>query len=325
MRIFDPEFLKRPSAYEHPVNSIEVRETHISWVFLTGDFAYKVKKEVKFGDILDFSTLSRRKEFCHKEIELNARFSKDIYLNVFSINSEGKINGSGEPIEYGVRMKQLPEECLMSNKLKKNEVTIEAIKKIAESLAIFHKNSKKVPEYGKLKYIGEKWDENFRTTSQFRTIDEEFREKVVGFMIGNKGLFQERINGGWITDNHGDFQSQNIFLLPNEEVKIFDCIEFNPLLRYGDLSEDVGFLAMDLDFWDKTYLSDHFVKTYIECSGDELLDDIIYFFKCYRAYVRGKVYGFQAANDKDEKTRKELKQLSDKYFQLAHSYVPKFS
>ena len=325
LRTFDPEFLKRPSAYEHPVNSIEVRETHISWVFLTGDFAYKVKKEVKFGDILDFSTLSRRKEFCHKEIELNARFAKDIYLNVFSINSEGKINGSGEPIEYGVRMKQLPEECLMSNKLIKNEVSKAAITKIAESLAIFHRNSEKVPEYGKLKYIGEKWDENFRTTSQFRTINEEFRENVVGFMLGNRGLFQERINEGRITDNHGDFQSQNIFILPNDEVKIFDCIEFNPLLRYGDLSEDVGFLAMDLDFCDKSSLSDHFVKTYIECSEDDLLNDIIQFFKCYRAYVRGKVYGFQATNEENNEKRRELKQLSGKYYELAHSYVPKFS
>ncbi len=317
--------LKKTSAYDHPVDSIEIRETHISWVFLTGKYAYKVKKAVKFGDILDFSTLDLRKTFCHKEIELNARFSKDIYLDVFSIDSDGQINGSGDIIEYGVRMKQLPEQCLMCKKLEKKEVSQPMVTKIAESLANFHRTTEKVPEYGQLKYIGEKWDENFRTTSQFREIDQDFKEKVVGFMLGNKGLFQERINEGCITDNHGDLQSHNIFILSEDEIKIFDCIEFNPLLRYGDLAEDVGFLTMDLDFWGEPSLSDSLLKSYIEFSGDELLQEVIYFFKCYRAYVRGKVYGFQAMNEQNDDMREKQKSLSEKYYDLAYSYVPKFS
>lgn len=317
--------LETETAYEHPIKSIEIRETHISWVFLTGSFAYKVKKSVKFGDILDFSTLELRKKFCQKEIELNRRFSPDIYIDVFSVNSEGKINQPGEIIEYGVKMKQMPEKCLMKNILMKKGVTASAIEKIANVLADFHDHTKKVPERGKLKYIWEKWDENFRTTSQFRTESEEFQEKIFGFMRGNQGLFQERINDDRITDNHGDLCSNNIFILPNDQIKIFDCIEFNPLLRYGDLCEDVGFLAMDLDFWEEQKLSKLFIKKYVAFSGDELLPEIIDFFKCYRAYVRGKVYGFQGMNEPNTQIKDDLVTLSNKYYDLAKSYIPNFT
>lgn len=316
--------LEIDTAYDHTIESIEIRETHISWIYLTGLYAYKVKKAVKFGDILDFSTLELRKKFCQQEIELNSRFSPDIYIDVFTINSKGKINQPGEIIEYGVKMKQMPEDCLMKNILMKKAVSTSAIEKIAEVLANFHKNTIKVPERGKLKYIWEKWDENFRTTSQFRTESEEFQEQIFGFMRGNQGLFQERINDDRITDNHGDLCSNNIFILPNEKIKIFDCIEFNPLLRYGDLCEDVGFLAMDLDFYDESKLSELFIEKYVEFSGDELLPEIIDFFKCYRAYVRGKVYGFQGMNEPDTQKKDDFVALSNKYYDLAKSYIPKF-
>ncbi|MFX0173942.1 MAG: hypothetical protein ACFE9L_18815 [Candidatus Hodarchaeota archaeon] len=323
-KVFDPNMLQSPSAYDHPAEKIEIRETHVSWVFLTGSFAYKIKKPVKFGDILDFSTLDLRKKFCQEELKLNSRFSSDLYLNIFYINSEGKINGPGKPIEYGVLMKQLPEKYLMSSLLSKKGVTKSAVNQIARTLAVFHEKTEKVPEWGEMKYIAEKWDENFRTTSQFRKVNEKFQQQIEGFMLGNKGLFQERINEGCITDNHGDLQSHNIFILPEENIRIFDCVEFNPLLRYGDLAEDVGFLAMDLDYWGEQNLSSSFVESYIKHSEDELLVEIIDFFKCYRAYVRGKVYGFQASNETNEIERKKQIEISNRYYELAESYILKF-
>ena len=312
--------LMKSSAYDYSVENIELRETHISWVFLSGDFAYKVKKPVKFGDILDFSTLELRKKFCEQEISLNSRFSPDMYLNTFFIDNKGLINGSGNIIEYGVKMKRLPEKYLLVNLIEEKKVNKESISRIAELIAKFHKNTEKVPEYGDLKYIGEKWDENFRTTATFRSIDESFREKVKGFLQGNRGLFQERINADRITDNHGDFQSRNIFVLPKNEVIIFDCIEFSSLLRYGDVAEDVGFLAMDLDFLNERELSKHFVDEYSKFSGDELIRDNISFFKAYRAYVRGKVYGFQANAEVDNVKNVQLTTLSEKYYTLAYQY-----
>jgi len=318
---FQPAMLLNTTAYSESVDNIEIRDTYVSWVFLTGSYAYKVKKPVKFGEILDYSTLELRKKFCKKEIELNSRFSPEMYIDTFSIDNSGKINGDGEIIEYGVRMKQIPEEYLLCNLLDQRKVTNSCIENIAKDLASFHAKTKKVPEYGDLKYIGEKWDENFRTTSKFRQINEDFRYKISCYLRGNRGLFKERIHEGRITDNHGDFQSRNIFILPEEKAVFFDCIEFNPLLRYGDVAEDVGFLAMDLDFWGEKKLSKLFIESYIKFSLDDLLEEHIIFFKCYRAYVRGKVYGFQAAMEPNEEKKYEGCDISEKYYNLAYNYA----
>ena len=306
--------------YDIKVQSIQIKSMPISWVFLTGEYAYKVKKPVQFGDILDFSTLKQRKQFCEAEISLNKRFSPDMYIDTFTINSEGKINGEGTPIEYGVKMKEFPQNCLLSDLLHSNKVTNEIVKRIAKKIASYHMQAVRVPKYGEIKYIGEKWDENFRTTSTFRKIKEEFREDVSCFIKGNRGLFQERINEGRITETHGDFQPRNIFVLPNLEIKIFDCIEFNPLLQHGDVAEDVGFLMMELEFSEKNHLAKSFFETYVRKTGDDLLEENISFFKSYRAYVRGKVYGFQASFESDIQKKEEMNQISDDYYQLAYSY-----
>ncbi len=317
---FEPEMLLKSSAYNHSAETIKLRDTPFSWVFLCGDFAYKVKKPVKFGDILDFSSLELRREFCEQEIILNSRFSPDLYIDTFTINKKGKINGEGAIIEYGVKMKRLPEDYLLVNLIKSKRVSSESIKAIAKFLADFHDRTQKIPEYGDLKYIGEKWDENFRTSVTFHTIDDSFREKITCFLRGNRGLFRERINENRITDNHGDFQARNIFVCPNHKVVTFDCIEFNPLLRYGDVAEDVGFLAMDLDFLGAKDLSEYFVEMYIDFSDDFLLQENIDFFKCYRAFVRGKVYGFQAKIEADLGKKELNTTLSKKYFELATEY-----
>ncbi len=320
MNEFQPKMLLSPSTYGYPVENIIMRETPFSWVFLSGDFAYKVKKPIKFGEILDFTTLELRKEFCEQEILLNSRFSPELYIDTFTIDNTGKIDGFGTIIEYGVKMKRLDEAYLLVNLLKEKKVTKESVAVVAETLANFHDETTKVPEYGGLKYIGEKWDENFRTTASFYPADKTFREKVTCFLRGNRGLFRERMNENRITDNHGDFQARNICLPPDSKIVIFDCIEFNSLLRYGDVAEDVGFLSMDLDFWGEKDLSDYFVEMYIEFSGDDLILENIDFFKCYRAFVRGKVYGFQAIQEKDNQKKEDLFLLSKKYFTLAHEY-----
>ena len=313
--------LLNAAAYSENVDNIEIRSSYLSWVFLTGFYAYKVKKPVIFGDTLDYSTLELRKSFCEKEIDLNARFSPEMYIDTFSIDNSGKINGEGETIEYGVRMKQIPEEYLLCNLLDKKKVTRRCIENIAKELATFHAQTTKIPEYGDLKYIGEKWDENFRTTSKFRQINEEFRDKISCYLRGNRGLFKERINEGRITDNHGDFQSRNIFVLPEENAVFFNCIEFSSLLRYGDVAEDVGFLAMDLDFWGEKKLSELFIESYIKFSKDDLLEEQINFFKCYRAYVSGKVYGFQAAVGRNEEEKEKFFNISEKYYTLAYNFA----
>ena len=203
----------------------------------------------------------------------------------------------------------------------KKKVTSRCIEDIAKVLATFHAQTNKIPEYGDLRYIGEKWDENFRTTSKFRQINEEFRDKISCYLRGNRGLFKERINEGRITDNHGNFQSRNILVLPEEKVIFFNCIEFSSLLRYGDVAEDVGFLAMDLDLLGEKKLSKIFIESYIKFSEDDLLEEHINFFKCYRAYVSGKVYGFQSEMGVNKEEKEKFQEISEKYYTLAHNYA----
>lgn len=297
-----------------------MRETHASWVFLTGKFVYKVKKPVKFGDILNFETLKRRKAFCNNEVKLNARCSPDLYLGVVTITKRGKIAPSDDPLEYAVKMKQMSEEHLMENLLNQKLVTIDDVTKLGEELALFHKAAEKVPDRGKMEFIKEKWDENFRTTKTFRGINLKFKSKIENFMVENENLFVIRIKNERIGDNHGDLIARNIFILPEQKIKIFDCIDFNPLLRYGDTLEDVGFMAMDLDFHNEEILSNEFVKRYKEVSEDTELDKLLNFYKCYRAYVRGKVFGFEASNEKKLDKKNKLQELSEKYYRLAYKY-----
>jgi aminoglycoside phosphotransferase family enzyme len=317
---FQPEMLLDAQNYDSSVQSIQIKSMPTSWIFLTGEIAYKIKKPVKIGDILDFTTLELRKQFCEAEITLNKRFSPDMYINSFSVNAQGKMNGKGTPIEYGVKMKEYPQKYLLSNLLDRNKATKEIINRIAEIIADYHSKAIKTPQYGEIKYIGEKWDENFRTTSNFRKINEDFRERVSCFIKGNRGLFQERINEGRITETHGDFQPRNIFVLPDSEIKIFDCIEFNPLLQCGDVAEDVAFLMMELEYRRKNRLAEIFFEAYTQKSGDDLLEENVLFFKCYRAYVRGKINGFQASFEPDLQNKEKLIEKSNNYYQLAYTY-----
>lgn len=321
---FDKAWLLNHQAYPHPVEEIQLRETHVSYVFLTGDFVYKIKKEIKFGDILDFSTLKRRKEFCQKEIDLNSRFSPEVYVKRVGVLANGTIvdDDAEDLVEYAVMMHQLPEEKLLNREILADNIGSVEMESIAKKLAEFHRLTKKVPEYGDPKEGGdlwEKWDENFRTTETFREESDEVKKKIFAFYTN--GLLAKRVEENKIGDNHGDLQANNIFVISSDDIKIVDCIDFNPLLRFGDHAEDVGFLAMELDFLGKEDLSNYFVEKYIEYSKDTSLPEVLLFYKCYRAYVRGKVYGFQSVNAEDASVKQELWQLSEQYYQLAYRYL----
>jgi uncharacterized protein len=319
---YNKDMLLKQEAFNHKVNEIQLRETHISFVYLTGNYVYKVKKQIKFGDILDFSTLEKRKEYCELEIKLNSRFSPEVYINRVGISSEGKIvsDDSNDVIEYAVKMHQLPEDRLL-NRILDDEKDIESIiESVALKLAEFHETTEKIPEHGSPERNGslwEKWDENFRTTETFRKESDEFKELIFSFY--NTQHLTKRVEENRIADNHGDLQANNIFAISKDDIKIVDCIDFNPMLRYGDVAEDVCFLAMELDFLGKTDLSKKFVQSYIKHSGDESLFTVLDFYKCYRAYVRGKVYGFQSVHEQDENKKKQLWELSDKYYNLAYN------
>jgi aminoglycoside phosphotransferase family enzyme len=323
------EALMKPEAYDEVPGKIELIQTHISFVFLTRNFVYKVKKAVDLG-FLDFTTLEKRRFFCEKELELNRRLCEGMYLEVVPINRSNviKIKGEGKPIEYAVKMKRIPQEKMMNRLLEENKVDDELIDRIANIIAEFHskaETNKRISEFGSLATIETNWKENFDQTRAFvdKTISiKDFkliRERIKDFMKRNISFFEKRMAEGRVRDCHGDIHSGNIFV--TDRIYIFDAIEFNERFRYSDVASDIAFLAMDLEFKGRTDLSDSFVKRYVDYSEDQELIKLLPFYKCYRAYVRGKVTSFKLEDSSvsSEEKRTAIKEAKA-YFKLASSY-----
>jgi len=326
--------LMKPEAYDEEPGQIELVQTHISFVFLTSNFAYKVKKAVDLG-FLDFTTLEKRRFFCEKELELNRRLCKDMYLEVVPINRSNaiKIKGAGETVEYAVKMKRISEEKMLSKLFEENKVDDRLVDRIAKIIADFHskaETNRRISEFGSLAIIETNWKENFEQTEEYvgKTISmKDFKlihERVEDFMKENVSLFEKRMAEGRVRDCHGDIHSGNIFV--TDGIYIFDAIEFNERFRYSDVAADMAFLAMDLDFRERTALSNFFVERYVEYSGDQELMRFLPFYKCYRAYVRGKVVSFKL---KDPNVGREEKAAAKKeaktYFKLASTYAKFFN
>jgi aminoglycoside phosphotransferase family enzyme len=314
-----------PANYPHKTESeIKIIETNISWVFLTGSYAYKMKKSIKFGDVLDFSTLENRKKTCENEISLNNRLAPSIYLNVESVDENGRIIPTENPAEYIVKMKQLPQDSLLSNKLRETgTVKNETIEKIALKVSDFHKKNVIHPEFSIFDSIFEKWDENFRTTRTYPNFpyDKKLEERVYEFLDENKAFWETRKELNKIVDGHGDLILANIFEYANDVI-IFDCIEFNEMLRIQDILEEVSFLAMDLDYHGLNTSSDLYLRVYLDEMEDELTisSPYIQFYKSYRAYVRAKVNCSLSLQDIPEIEKKQLLSTTEKYMNLASSY-----
>ncbi len=326
------EALMKPEAYDEEVEQIELKQTHISFVFLTRNFVYKVKKAVDFG-FLDFSTLEKRRLFCEKELELNKRLCGDMYLEVVPVNKSEtiKIGGEGETVEYAVKMKRIPEEKIMTRLLEEGKVDRPLVDRMAKIIAEFHskaKTGKRIGEFGSLPMIETNWRENFEQSEEFigKTIPAEsyrlIRERTEEFMEENAAFFAKRVVENRIRECHGDIHSGNIFVA--DRIYIFDAIEFNERFRFCDVASDVAFLAMDLEFKDRSDLSKFFVERYVNYSGDREVEKLLDFYKCYRAYVRGKVTSFRLNDPSvDEKEKAAAKKEAKAYFELATSYARK--
>ena len=303
--------------------NFKLEETHISWVLIGNNLVYKIKKPVNFG-FLDYSTLEKRLEYCKKEIELNSRFSKDIYLGVSKIvETQNGLNFDKEGIliDYCVRMKRMPKERMMDVLIKENRVEEKHIKALAEKIAEFHKNAltnERIRQFGTVEVNKKNTDENFEQTENGvgdyieKYQYESIKNYTNDFYKNNKELFEKRIEDNKIRDCHGDLYSRNICIENEHKIYIYDCIEFNERFRYSDVASDVAFLVMDLENYSRYDLSELFLKYYISFSNDTELTNIMDFYKIYRAYVRGKIAFFQ-----------QNRQEARKYFDLAFGYLPK--
>jgi hypothetical protein len=329
-----PSFIRallRPEMYPHAAAEVQLVQTHISFVLIAGDFVYKFKKPVDFG-FLDFSDLAKREYCCEQELLLNRRLCPEIYLEVITLNKEGDsfaLNGSGEVVEYGVKMARMPEEGMMGELIKAGELGHEQIDAVVARLIPFYQQAERNPEidsFGKADKVSVNVLENFEQTQGFigqGALTQEQFDRISAWsknFLAQEELFQQRIGQGRIRDCHGDLYSANICF--SDKVYIFDCIEFNQRFRYCDAASDVAFLAMDLDFHGLRELSEYCIDRFCQLSGDSGMKEMLNFYKCYRAYVRGKIGLFTAGDPAvDEAVRKSCTEAAGKYFALAESYV----
>jgi aminoglycoside phosphotransferase family enzyme len=323
--------LSDPAVYPEAPQRVEVEQTQMSVVLLAGEYVYKVKKPVDLG-YLDYTTLERRRFYCQREVELNRRLCPEAYLGVVAITeSKGRPvwDGEGRPIEYAVKMRRLPRDAMMDVLLIDDRVTPQMITGVVQRLERFHREAETNPTisaFGSIETITRNTGENFEQTAPYigRTISQEeyehIREYTEAFIERNAPLFRRRMDNGRIRDCHGDLHAAHICFTDN--ICIYDCIEFNDRFRYGDVASEVAFLAMDLDRYGRADLSQTFVDTYVKESKDEEMLTLLNFYKCYRAYVRGKVGGFKLDDPliSDEEKDKTLA-TAKRYFELAESYI----
>lgn len=331
-------FLKLPASYPQVPEEVQHIQTHISHVFIAPPFVYKFKKPVDFG-FLDYSSLEKRRKFCRREVELNRRLTDDIYLGVVGVTARqgsyviGSVNeelDSDRIVEYAVKMRKLSEKYFLHSYIDDDKLTEQHLDRIAEKLARFYSDQQgeeKLARWGAIEKVKVNTDENFEQTKRFidKTIDQR-TFKTIRFYTNeyykrNEELFRRRRDLGYMVDGHGDLHLEHIYITP-DEVMIYDCIEFNDRFRYGDLAVDLAFLAMDLDFNGREQEERYLIGRMAEKLADEELLRIINFYKCYRAYVKGKVKSLQSTEEEvPEEERKEAAELASRYFKLSLRYA----
>ncbi len=322
--------LQNPALYSHPVDGFQVIETHISWVLLTGSYAYKIKKPVNFG-FLDFASLDARRHFCGEELRLNQRLTRDLYLEVLPITGSPEapqIGGTGDAFEYVLKMRQFPQANLLSALQARGELSPAHIDALAGQIAAFHLAAPQVAldhPLGTPDAVMMPVRQNFE---QIRPLlsdkaDLQQLDALEAWAESShqrlKPLLQQRKQEGFIRECHGDIHLGNATLIDGQVV-LFDCIEFNEPFRFTDVYADIAFIAMDLEDRGLKSLSRRLVSQYLEYTGDHQGLELLNFYKAYRALVRAKIALFSLAHQDDPVQKAATVRQYRNYAGLAESY-----
>jgi aminoglycoside phosphotransferase family enzyme/predicted kinase len=314
--------LADPAAYPGETTRVEVHQTHISAVFLAGQHAYKIKKPVNFG-FLDFSTLALRKHFCQEELRLNRRLATDVYLDLVPIvEADGGrvyVEAAGEPIEWAVKMRRLPDEATLEHRLARGESIDGALEALARRLAEFHSHaerSARISHFGGFEVVRRNALENFEQaagqvgTAVSAAVMSRLAALTAQTLDKLRPTIEERAARGVPCDTHGDLRLGHVYWFgerrPPADLVIVDCIEFNERFRYADPVADMAFLAMGLARFGRADLADVFATAYFRESGDDEGRRLLPLYVSYRAAVRGKVDGLQALRPEIPVDEREL-------------------
>jgi aminoglycoside phosphotransferase family enzyme len=324
------EALHNPTCYDHQVDRVKLIETHISWVFLAGKFAYKLKKPLNFG-FLDFSTLKKRQHYCQEELRLNQRFAPQLYLDVIPVGGDlQKPQIGAEPaIDYLVKMKRFSRRDELDFHLQENSLSVDMIEQFADYLADLHQRAPFVDPrsyFGSLDSVQDPVAENFEQLrpllaepacqKQLSALENWAQAKFEQLRY----LFKERKERGFIRECHGDVHLANMLWYEGQPL-LFDCIEFNDNFRCIDLVNDYAFLLMDLDDHGAEMHSWSFLNRYLRETGDYAALPLLNYYKSYRALVRAKVIGLRLQQPGLSKEERNFDiGLLESYLHLAEVY-----
>lgn len=302
------EALSDPAAYPHPVEKVTVIHTHISVAFLAGKFAYKLKKPVDFG-FLDFTTPEKRRHFCEEEVRLNRRLAPSVYLGVEPVTRtpDGlRVGGTGEAIDWVVKMERLPTGASLLDRLERGEVTPELIARLASTVADFHAKAEAgshVSRYGRFEVVAANARDNFTQSEPTvgralsRPVFDRLRSLTDATLERLRPLIESRAARGVPRDTHGDLHLDHVYHFPErappDDLVAIDCVEFSERFRCADPVADAAFLVMDLVFRGRRDLADVFADSYFRAANDSEGRQLLPFYVAYRAAVRGKVEGLE--------------------------------
>lgn len=319
--------LTDPRLYGAACKGVRLIETHISYVLLTGRNAYKIKKNVKLG-FLDFTTLAARRFYCERELTLNRRFAPAIYLEVVAITGRAdcpRLGGDGPVLEYAVKMREFPQEALLTRMLAREALTASHVAELAEAAARLHGSAATAPlgaRFGSPDEILALAIENFTEIEPLLDQDEDrqlahaLRHWTESEHRRRRELFAGRRRGAFVRECHGDLHLGNVAWVDGR-VTIFDCIEFNEDMRWSDVMADVGFLVMDLADRGRPDFAVRFLNTYLEQAGDYDGVQVLRFYVVYRAMVRAKVAAMTATQATDPAMRFAKMKECREYLSLA--------
>ena len=327
------EQLCRPSAFDHPTGEFTVRETHISWVILCGDYAYKLKKPVDFG-FLDFTTLARRKHYCEEELRLNRRFSPELYLDVIPVTTspEGPvIGGAGAPVDYAVKMRRFDESQLLDTIAARDGLDRQLVRAIARELARLHAELPRCfpdpdgSEAGTPAALRAALEENFGLLRQY-PLEKAERQQLHAIEQWSLARFElllpamrQRVKDGWVIDGHGDDHLGNMAIIDGA-VRLFDCIEFNADFRILDSIAEIALLDMDLNARGHPAESHRLLTDYLEYRGDFDGLPLLDLYRVYYALVRAKVNILKLPADYPDLAASDAYRELQRYLGMAHRY-----
>jgi len=320
--------LLSPTCYPHACSEIRLIETHISWVILTGEYAYKIKKPLNLG-FLNFDSLEKRHHYCKEELRLNQRLAPQIYRDMVAIYYDNQhvfvAKQHPEAIEFAVRMNQFSQTQMLESCLQRHSIENRHIEQLANDIAHFHltiSHHQINTHHGSVSTIQHAMEDNFHHIKQCLpdTVLNELHQSTLKTYQSLQPMMEQRLQRGFVRECHGDMHLGNMVML-EDRITLFDCIEFNPDFFWIDVMSDIAFLLMDLQQRGYSEWANYLLNHYLSNTGDYAGLPLLPLYQSYRAMVRAKVNAILIQQHGDAKDQQTALESVNAYLQLAHQFI----